>query len=112
MNLVFGIIFILSLVAIFLFFRSSEILTVAKKRISNSFEDENNNINALSGVIFLVLSTIGIIWYSYDQFDNYFLPMASEHAPEIELLFWVTTAITFTVFIITQIVMFYFGLWE
>ena len=35
--------------------------------------------------------------------------MASEHAPEIEVLFWVTTAITFTVFILTQIVMFYFG---
>ncbi|GIR73053.1 MAG: hypothetical protein CM15mP75_5650 [Flammeovirgaceae bacterium] len=35
--------------------------------------------------------------------------MASKHAPEVELLFWVTMAVTFTVFIITQVVMFYFG---
>ena len=105
MNLVIGLILVLSLTAVFLFFRSTEILSVAKKRISDSFEDGNNNFNALSGVIFLVISFVAIIWYSYDQFDNYFLPMASEHAPEIEVLFWVTTAITFTVFILTQIVM-------
>ena len=80
MSFILGLIGFLSLVAVFLFFRSSEILSVAKKRISSSFEDGSNHINALSGVIFLVLSTIGIIWYSYDQFDNYFLPMASEHA--------------------------------
>ncbi len=109
MNLVIGLILVLSLTAVFLFFRSTEILSVAKKRISDSFEDGNNNFNALSGVIFLVISFVAIIWYSYDQFDNYFLPMASEHAPEIEVLFWTTTAITFTVFILTQIVMFYFG---
>ena len=109
MNLVIGIIILLSLVTVFLFFRSSEILSVAKKRISESFEDDTNNVNALFGVVFLITSFIVIIWYSYDQFDNYFLPMASEHAPEIEVLFWVTTAITFTVFILTQIVMFYFG---
>ena len=87
MNFILGLIGVLSLVAVFLFFRSSEILSVAKKRISSSFEDDTNNTNALSGVIFLVVSFVAIIWYSYDQFDNYFLPMASEHAPEIEVLF-------------------------
>ena len=75
MNLVIGLILVLSLTAIFLFFRSTEILSVAKKRISDSFEDGNNNYNALSGVIFLVISFVAIIWYSYDQFDNYFLPI-------------------------------------
>ena len=109
MNFILGLIGVLSLVAVFLFFRSSEILSVAKKSISSSFEDGTNNTNALFGVVFLIVSFVAIIWFSYDQFDNYFLPMASEHAPEIEVLFWVTTAITFTVFIITQIVMFYFG---
>jgi cytochrome c oxidase subunit 2 len=35
--------------------------------------------------------------------------MASKHATEVELLFWVTMAVTFTVFIVTQVIMFYFG---
>ena len=109
MNLLIGIIIFLSLIAVYLFFRSSEILSITKKRISNSFEDDNNNLNAISGVWFLIIFTAVLVWYSYDQFNNYFLPMASEHAPEIEVLFWVTTAITFVVFIVTQIVMFYFG---
>ena len=109
MNLLIGIIIFLSLIAVYLFFRSSEILSVTKKRISNSFDDDNNNLNAISGVWFLIIFTVVLVWYSYDQFNNYFLPMASEHAPEIEVLFWVTTAITFVVFIVTQIVMFYFG---
>ena len=109
MNILLGIILFLSLVAIFLFFRSSEILSVAKKKVSASFEDDTNSTNAIFGVVFLIISFVVIIWYSYDQFDNYFLPMASEHAPEIEVLFWTTTAITFTVFLLTQIVMFYFA---
>ena len=81
MNFILSIIAILSLVAVFLFFRSTEILSVAKKRITESFEDENNSLNALTGVIFLIVFFVVIIWYSYDQFDNYFLPMASKHAP-------------------------------
>ena len=40
MNLVIGLILVLSLTAVFLFFRSTEILSVAKKRISDSFEEE------------------------------------------------------------------------
>ena len=44
MNLVIGLIIVLSLTAVFLFFRSTEILSVAKKRISDSFEDGNNNL--------------------------------------------------------------------
>ena len=109
MNLIIGIILFLSLAVVFLLFRSTEILSVAKKKIATSFEDSNNSFNAISGVVFMFLSFAVIFGYSYDQFENYFLPMASKHAPEVELLFWVTMAVTFTVFIITQVVMFYFG---
>ena len=74
MNLILVLIGVLSLVAVFLFFRSSEILSVAKKRISSSFEDGNNNLNALFGVIFLIISFVGIIWYSYDQATSISFP--------------------------------------
>ena len=109
MNLIIGIILLLSLAAVFLIFRSTEILSVAKKKIETSFEDSNNTYNAIIGVVFMFISFAVIFWYSFDQFENYFLPMASKHAPEVELLFWVTMAVTFTVFIVTQVIMFYFG---
>ena len=109
MNLIIGIIILLSLAVVFLIFRSTEILSVAKKKIETSFEDSNNTYNAIIGVVFMFISFAVIFWYSFDQFENYFLPMASKHAPEVELLFWVTMAVTFTVFIITQVIMFYFG---
>ena len=109
MNFVIAIIFFLSLAVIFLVFRSTEILSVAKKKIATSFEDSYNSLNALSLVIFMFLSFGVIFWYSYTEFGNYFLPMASKHAPEVELLFWVTMAVTFTVFLVTQLIMFYFG---
>ena len=109
MNFVIAIILFLSLVVVFLVFRSTEILSVAKKKIATSFEDSYNSLNALSLVIFMILSFGVIFWYSYTEFGNYFLPMASKHAPEVELLFWVTMAVTFTVFLVTQLIMFYFG---
>ena len=52
---------------------------------------------------------IGLVWYSVAEYDNYVLPIASEHGYVTERLFWVTTAVTAFVFIVTQIVMFYFA---
>ena len=109
MNGIFLLVGFLLIVVLFQIFRSNEILSAATKKISKSFEDTTNSINAILGVIFLFTFFIGIFWYSIKEFDNYYLPIASEHAPDIEFLFWVTTAITFVVFLITQIIMFYFG---
>ena len=68
-----------------------------------------NNLNAIGGIIFLLSLIIGLVWYSVAEYDNYVLPIASEHGYVTERLFWVTTAVTAFVFIVTQIVMFYFA---
>jgi len=110
MNLVIFISVVLFLVIIFQLFRSSELLVIAsKKKEGDSFNDKLNSLNAIGGVIFLFSLIIGLVWYSVEEFDNYVLPIASEHGFITERLFWVTTAITAFVFIVTQIVMFYFA---
>ncbi len=109
MNFIFLLIGLLLVIVLFQIFRSSEILGVATKKVSKSFEDSNNRYNAILGVIFLIGLIFSIFWYAIKEYKNYNLPIASEHAPGIELIFWVTMAITMSVFIVTQIVMFYFG---
>ena len=109
MNFIFLLIGLLLVIVLFQIFRSSEILGIATKKTSKLFEDSNNKYNAVLGVIFLIGLIFSIFWYAIKEYKNYNLPIASEHAPGIELIFWVTMAITMSVFIVTQIVMFYFG---
>ena len=110
MNLILFISAILFLLIIFQLFRSSELLAITdKEKKSSSFNDKLNNLNAIGGIIFLLLLIVGLVWYSVAEYDNYVLPIASEHGHVTERLFWVTTAVTAFVFIVTQIVMFYFA---
>ena len=54
MNFIFLLIGLLLVIVLFQIFRSSEILGVATKKVSKSFEDSNNRYNAILGVIFLI----------------------------------------------------------
>jgi cytochrome c oxidase subunit 2 len=49
-----------------------------------------------------------LFWYSIKEFDNYTLPVASEHGVTTDALFWWTMVITGIVFIITQVLLFWF----
>ena len=110
MNIILFISVILFLLIIFQLFRSSELLAFTdKQKKSSSFNDNLNNLNAVGGILFLLFLIIGLVWYSIAEYDNYVLPIASEHGHITERLFWVTTAVTAFVFIITQIIMFYFA---
>ena len=75
-----------------------------KKRASGS-----NKINAILFMLFLIASMGSILWYSYTRFDEYTLPVASEHGVSTDSIFWVTMAVTFIVFVITQVLLFYFS---
>ena len=52
MNFIFLLIGLLLVIVLFQVFRSSEILGIATKKISKSFEDSTNKYNAILGVIF------------------------------------------------------------
>jgi cytochrome c oxidase subunit II len=75
-----------------------------KKRASGS-----NKVNAALFMVFLVLSIILMTWYSIKEFDNYQLPIASEHGAVTDNLFWVTMGVTGFIFILTHILLFWFS---
>lgn len=70
---------------------------------------ENNRINAFMLLAFLVLGLIGV-WYCHEALKGRILgEAASEHGERIDNMIWITTAITGIVFVITQILLFWFS---
>jgi cytochrome c oxidase subunit 2 len=101
-----GIFFILAI--LLLIFRLHTLVNVMKqsdKKAGSGF----NKINAALFMVFLVVGFILLFWYSIKNYDLYQLPIASEHGVITDRLFWITTAITGVVFIITHILLFYFS---
>src|SRR5690554_2664571 len=68
-----------------------------------------NRINAFLLMVFLVVMGALLFWYSIKEFDNYQLPIASDHGIVTDRLFWITTAITGAVFLVTHVLLFWFG---
>ncbi|MBM3169206.1 MAG: cytochrome c oxidase subunit II [Algoriphagus sp.] len=100
-----GVVLLLSLV--WMVFRIQTLVSVVKgsdKKIATG----SNKVNALLFVLFLVGSGILMFWYSIKEFDNYQLPLASEHGVITDQLFWITTAVTGIVFLITHVLLFLF----
>lgn len=69
----------------------------------------SNKVNAALLLAFLVSASFLFFWYSFKEFDNYQLPIASEHGAVTDNLFWITTAVTGVIFIITHILLFWFS---
>ncbi|HNP19660.1 MAG TPA: cytochrome c oxidase subunit II [Fulvivirga sp.] len=68
--------------------------------------------NRVNGALMMIVMIAGLgfmFWYSWVYFDKYTLPVASIHGELTDKLFWVTTAITGVVFVITNILLFWFG---
>ena len=106
-TVVIGIGVVLVLLILFMLFRISTLLNVIKgsnKKIVTS----SNKVNAGLFVVFLIVGFGVIFWFSIAYFDEYTLPVASEHGVVTDHLFWVTTAITGIVFLATHILLFIF----
>jgi cytochrome c oxidase subunit II len=100
-----GVLLLLSL--IWMVYRIQTLVSVVKgsdKKIASS----SNKVNALLFVVFLIGAGGLMFWYSIKEFDNYNLPLGSEHGAVTDQLFWITMAVTGIVFIITHILLFIF----
>lgn len=100
-----GILLLLSI--IWMVYRIQTLVSVIKgsdKKIATG----SNKVNAFMFVLFLVLGGGLMFWYSIKEFDNYNLPLASEHGAVTDQLFWITMAVTGIVFIITHVLLFWF----
>lgn len=109
LNLIIVLAVILILAVIFTAYRVTTLVGVVKKKKSEGYVSKNNSLQGVLMLLFLVGGIAAFFYFSITEYDNYNLPIASEHAVITENLFWITMWITVAVFIITQIFLFGFG---
>ncbi|MFB9842292.1 cytochrome c oxidase subunit II [Mucilaginibacter ginsenosidivorans] len=68
-----------------------------------------NNIIGVFCIVFLVAGLYGAYWSFTEQGTQILPESASAHGGKIDMMFWVTTAITMVVFLITQVLLFGFA---
>ncbi len=107
-EIVIGVGVVLVIAILFTLFRVYTLLNVAggsdKKGISSG-----NKINAILFMAFLIFFGGLFFWYSIAFYDEYTLPIASEHGVLTDDMFWLTMWITVIVFVATHILLFYFA---
>ncbi|MDN3687193.1 cytochrome c oxidase subunit II [Cyclobacterium jeungdonense] len=99
---------LLLILVIWMVYRIQTLISVAKgsdKKIATT----SNKVNAILFMVFLIGAGVLMFWYSFKEFDNYQLPIASEHGIVTDRLFWITTAVTGFIFILTHILLFWFS---
>jgi cytochrome c oxidase subunit 2 len=106
MNLILGIGVVLVLVIIFMIFRITNLVGLVKGDREKA--ESGNGINAFLFMAFMIISLVGFYWYSFAHFNEYTLPVASEHGVVTDSLFWITMAICVVAFTLIFIVMFWF----
>jgi cytochrome c oxidase subunit 2 len=107
MSLIIGLGVILVLVILYLIFRVSNLVSIAKGTKRDRF-DSSNGLNATLFMIFMVVSLGVFFWYSFAFFKDYTLPIASIHGALTDKLFWITMGVTVVAFTIISVVMFVF----
>lgn len=103
------IIVVLIFIVVFQIAKASEYVSVLKGE-KKAFE-QNNRINAFLMLVFLVLG-LGAAWWCNSLLYKKTLlgfPSASEHGENIDTMMWITLALTGIVFVITQILLFWFA---
>jgi cytochrome c oxidase subunit 2 len=100
-----GALLLLSLV--WMVYRIQTLVSVVKGS-DRKIASGSNKVNAILFLVFLVGSGALMFWYSVKEFDNYQLPVASEHGVITDELFWITMAVTGVVFLITHVLLFVF----
>lgn len=107
MSLIIVLSVVLILAILYMIFRVSNLVSIAKGTQEGKV-DPNNGIHGTLFIVFMIASLVGFFWYSYAHFDSYTLPIASEHGKVTDKLFWITMAVTVAAFVIISIVMFVF----
>ena len=99
--------FILGFVIVFQIAKASEYVAIL--RGEDKTRKESNRINAFMLLAFLVVGLFGV-WYCNEKLKGKILPPeTSDHGEKIDTMIWITLAITFIVFVGTQILLFWFA---
>jgi cytochrome c oxidase subunit 2 len=107
-----GTIFLIVILAfgfliVFQIAKANEYVSVLKGE-KKTFE-QNNRINGFMMIIFMVLGLIGVYWCN-ELFRGKILgEAASDHGKKIDSMLYITIVITGVVFVITQVLLFWFS---
>ncbi|RYU78020.1 cytochrome c oxidase subunit II [Hymenobacter persicinus] len=104
-----GIFLLLLLLVVFGLLFRIQILTSIFSGSSTREIGTSNRVNAILMLVFLVL---GGAWFAYSFADNFGKmnpPIASVHGHEMERLFWITMIIIGIVFVLTQVLLFFYS---
>jgi cytochrome c oxidase subunit 2 len=100
-------ILIFGFLIVFQIAKANEYVSVLKGE-KKTFE-QNNRINGLLMIAFLVLGLVGVYWCN-ELFKGKILgEAASDHGKKIDDMLYITLAITGVVFVITQVLLFWFS---
>lgn len=96
-------------VVIFQIAKASEYVSVLKGE--EKAKKQTNKINAFMLIAFLVLGLIGCWWCNELYYGKTLFPQgaASEHGQKIDLMLYITIGVTGVVFLITQVLLFWFA---
>src|SRR3954467_12384161 len=98
---------ILGFLIVFQIAKASEYVAILKGE--EKARKDTNRINGFLLLVFLVAGLFGV-WYCNERLKDKILPpSASDHGRNIDTMMWITLAITGVVFIITQILLFWFS---
>jgi len=99
----------LAFLVVFQIAKASEYVSVLKGE-EKTFR-QNNRINAFLFIAFLVLGLAGAWWCNELFYDKTLLgkPAASDHGEKIDFMLWITIGITGFVFLLTQVLLFWFS---
>lgn len=98
---------LLGFLVVFQIAKASEYVSILKGE--DKTRKDNNRINAFLLLVFLVVGMFGV-WYCNERLKGKILPpSASDHGEKIDTMIWITLIITFVVFVITQILLFWFA---
>ena len=107
-NLLIGIGIVLLALVIGMLYKVSTMMSVVAKK-KESPESTSNDVNGILMLSFLIIGGI-MAWISaYVYFDDYSLPVASDHGVITDRLFWITMVIVGLAFVVTQVLLFYFA---
>jgi cytochrome c oxidase subunit 2 len=98
---------ILGFLIVFQIAKASEYVAILKGE--DKSRKDTNRINAFLLLAFLIVGLFGV-WYCNEQLKGKILgEAASEHGERIDTMMWITLAITGIVFVITQVLLFWFS---
>jgi len=99
--------FILGFLIVFQIAKASEYVAIL--RGEERTRRESNRINGFLLLAFLVLGLVGVWWCNDLLKDKILGEAASNHGERVDTMIYITLAITFAVFVLTQIGLFWFA---